>query len=97
MMRVLIEVTEDCISKGKYGDASQCPIALAAHKVINPYFAVRAKYSHLVVYDPNTMHMNIYQWPDTNMGYKIWKFNKYNTMEPFSFWLDVDDEYLRTA
>lgn len=94
-MKFHINVTQECIDKGKRCDCELCPIALAAVEAGIPSVGVGK--SAMNVYS-NFSVMNVYGNPSYVVGLPnvahnfIDAFDRGDTVKPFEFDIEVPDE-----
>ncbi len=90
-----IDVTREDIDNGTKRACGLCPVALAAKRVVAPFMRVAAYSTALELvtterpFRPDTLH----RLPATATSFII-DFDRGSPVEPFSFELDIPEEFL---
>jgi hypothetical protein len=95
MTKVLVNLTEDHIRNGKPIQAHACAVYLALQDAgVTPNIGVTASHLHLCAPENINCTLASVSFP-SHVTEAIFDIDRNHTVEPFSFEMDIPDEYLK--
>lgn len=92
-MLVTIEVTQEMLTTGTRASCASCPVALGVTAVLAPQFKAKvSNYFISILEGESVLHR---QWRSNDLAKKMLDIDSGFVLRPFSFLLEIPDQYLR--